>query len=94
MLTGLPQMQPGLEDQLGGAIRLNLTGPGGGSWRIARDGNGIAVTADDHAADVTVTSSAHDFVLWGTKRTPWRDSCSIEGDESVAATFLDALNIV
>lgn len=94
MLTGLPQMQPGLEQQLGGAIRLNLTGSGAGSWRIARDGNSIAVTADDGPADVTVTSSAHDFVLWGTKRTPWRDSCTIEGDEAVAATFLDALNIV
>jgi uncharacterized protein (TIGR03083 family) len=94
MLTGLPQMQPGLEQKLGGAIQLTLTGVGGGSWRIAREGDGIAVTADTGAADATVTSSAHDFVLWGTKRTPWRDSCTIAGDRSVAETFLDALNIV
>ncbi len=94
MLTGLPQMQPGLEQQLDGAVCLALTGPGGASWRIARDGDAISVTADDGPADVTVTSSAHDFVLWGTKRTEWRDACTIEGDASIAEKFLDALNIV
>ena len=94
MLTGLPQMQPGLEQQLGGSIRLALTGTGGGSWRIAREGDAISVTADDSPADATVTSSAHDFVLWGTKRTPWRDACTVDGDSSVAEQFLDALNIV
>jgi uncharacterized protein (TIGR03083 family) len=94
MLTGLPQMQPGLHEALAGDIRLVLTGTGGGSWRIAREGDGIAVTADDGPADATVTSTAHDFVLWGTKRTPWRDSCTIEGDASSAERFLDALNIV
>jgi len=71
-----------------------LTGPGGGSWDIARDGDAIAVGAPVGDADATVTSSAHDFVLWGTVRTPWREACLIEGDQSVAATFLDALNII
>lgn len=94
MLTGLPRMQPGLEQQLDGSIRLALTGAGGGSWRIARDGDAISVTADDSPADATVTSSAHDFVLWGTKRTEWRDACSVEGDAPLVAKFLDALNIV
>jgi hypothetical protein len=94
MLTGIPQMQPGLEKQLIGSIRLVLIGTGGGSWRIARGGDAIVVTADDSPADVTVTSSAHDFVLWGTKRTAWRDACTVEGDAAVAETFLDALNIV
>ena len=94
MLTGLPQMQPGLEQHVTGSIRLVLTGTGGGSWRIARAGDAIVVTVDDTPADVTVTSSAHDFVLWGTKRTAWRDACTVEGDAAVAETFLDALNIV
>ena len=94
MLTGLPQMQPGLENSLTGSIRLVLTGPGGGSWRIARSGDAIAVTADGGAADSTVTSSAHDFVLWGTKRTSWRDACEVGGDAKVAETFFDAVNIV
>jgi uncharacterized protein (TIGR03083 family) len=94
MLTGIPQMQPGLEESLHGAIRLTLTGAGGGSWRIVREGAGISVTSDDGPADVTVTSSAHDFVLWGTKRTAWRDACTVEGDAATAESFLDALNIV
>jgi uncharacterized protein (TIGR03083 family) len=94
MLTGLPHMQPGLQDSLTGTIRLVLTGAGGGSWRIARADDAITVTSDVSPADVTVTSSAHDFVLWGTKRAPWADACTVEGDSAVAATFFDAVNIV
>lgn len=95
MFTGIPQMQPGLEEQLTGRIRIELTGPGGGAWDIARDGDAIVVgeSAGD-AVDATVTSTAHDFVLWGTTRAPWRDHCTVTGDETVAATFLDALNII
>jgi uncharacterized protein (TIGR03083 family) len=94
MLTGLPQMQAGLENSLTGSIRLVLTGAGGGSWRIARVGDAIEVTADDGPADATVTCDAHDFVLWGTKRTAWRDACTVAGDAAVAETFFDAVNIV
>jgi uncharacterized protein (TIGR03083 family) len=94
MLTGIPQMQPELAGFLQGSIRLTLTGAGGGSWRIVREDDGIGVVSDDGPADVTVTSSAHDFVLWGTKRTPWRDACTMTGDAAVAESFFDALNIV
>jgi hypothetical protein len=94
MLTGLPQMQPGLHNELDGAIELVLTGEGGGSWLISRDRDSIAVAPGGGDAAATVTSSAHDFVLWGTKRTPWRDACTVEGDSGVAEKFLDALNIV
>jgi uncharacterized protein (TIGR03083 family) len=96
MLAGLPQMQPELVASLTGSIRLALTGAGGGSWRISGDGAAIAVTADADAnpADVTVTSAAHDFVLWGTKRAAWREACTIDGDAAIAETFFDALNIV
>ncbi len=94
MLTGIPQMQPGLEQRLHGTIRLTLTGAGGGSWRIVREGDAIVVSTDDNPADVSVTSGAHDFVLWGTKRSPWREACTIVGDTSVAESFFDALNIV
>lgn len=98
MLTGLPQMQTGLEQRLGGRLRLELTGVGGGTWDLVRvsdgDADEILVEAATGDPDATVTSSAHDFVLWGTVREPWRDLCSVSGDESMAATFLDALNIV
>jgi hypothetical protein len=94
MLAGIPQMQPGLERHLTGRIRLVLTGPGGGTWDMSRDGDAIVVGEPSGDADATVTSDAHDFVLWGTVRTPWRDACQVDGDQTVAATFLDALNIV
>ncbi len=94
MLTGLPQMQPGLERELGGRLRLELTGAGGGSWDLIRVGDEIVVEPASGDADATVSSSAHDFVLWGTVRTPWRELCTVTGDEPMASTFLDALNII
>ena len=94
MLTGIPQMQPGLEHRLTGRIRLALTGPGAGTWDINREGDSIVIGPPSGDADATVTSSAHAFVLWGTVRSPWRDHCRIDGDEAAAAAFLDALNIV
>lgn len=94
MLAGLPQMQPGLQAQLSAPIRLELTGPGGGSWRIAVVDGAIVVGSEAGDAVATVRSSAHDFVRWGTARTPWRSLCTVEGDAAVAGRFLDALNIV
>lgn len=48
---------------------------------------------DDVAA--TVTSSAHDFVSWGTTRRGWREmGVRIDGDEHYGAAVLDAINII
>jgi uncharacterized protein (TIGR03083 family) len=94
MLIGLPQMQPGLDRALSAPITLELTGPGGGRWRLAAVDGSITVGTDDGPVVATVTSSAHDFVLWGTCRRAWRELCTVTGDANVAATFLDALNIV
>ena len=97
MLLGLPQMQPGLEASLAAPITLVLSGPGGGSWRLAADGEvGVITVAKGAASDAvaTVTSDGHAFVIWGTCRSPWRDHCTVTGDAALAATFLDALNIV
>lgn len=94
MLAGLPKMQPGLEATLTGPIRLSLTGPGGGSWRLVPGAGTITVENGTGTAVAEVTSSAHDFVAWGTKRWPWRDHCTVSGDAAVAGRFLDALNIV
>jgi len=94
MLAGIPQMQPGLEQRLTGHIRLVLTGAGGGEWDVQREGDGISVGPLHGDPDGTVTSDAQAFVLWWTARAPWRDACTVDGDLQVAATFLDALNIV
>lgn len=97
MLAGVPQMQPGLERSLLAPMRLDLTGPGGGSWVLGAATGGIEVTADpghDLASAATVTSDGHAFVIWGTARASWRDHAEVAGDQQVAATFLDALNII
>lgn len=95
MITGMPQMQKNLGASLSAPIVLVLTGPGGGEWTIAPSGSDIVVTAGASAAAVaTVSSSGHDFVDWGTQRSNWRGHCSVTGDESVVARFLDALNII
>lgn len=95
MITGMPQMQTDLGTQLTASITLSLTGPGGGSWVISPVGDGIEVSSSDGSDSVAeVTSSGHDFVKWGTKRSDWRRHCTITGDSAVASRFLDALNIV
>jgi uncharacterized protein (TIGR03083 family) len=97
MLAGIPQMQPGLEKELTAPITLTLTGSGGGSWRIAADGDDGKLTITEGAAAdgvATVSSNGHGFVIWGTCRESWREHCSVRGDEAVAARFFDALNIV
>jgi uncharacterized protein (TIGR03083 family) len=97
MLAGLPQMQPGLERSLLAPLRLNLTGPGGGSWVLTPGPETITITPDagnDLASAATVTTDGHAFVIWGTARASWRDHAEVEGDQHVAATFLDALNII
>jgi hypothetical protein len=95
MMTGLPKMQPGLAESLTGSIVLRLTGPGGGSFTLKRDGGEIVVHAGAlRDPDAVVISTAHDFVVWGTTRAPWRNHCTIEGSNEVTETFLDALNII
>ena len=98
MIAGMPQMQA---EELAAIItkplELELTGPGGGTWTIQpAEDNGL-ITISPRAnlgATATVTSSAHNFVSWGTKRSDWRKSCTIEGDEIYAAKELDAINII
>jgi uncharacterized protein (TIGR03083 family) len=94
MLTGLPQMQPGLEQHLGGRLRLELTGVGGGTWDLITTGGSIAVLPPSGQPDTTVTSDAHHFVRWGTARVGWREECTVEGTEAIAERFLDELNII
>jgi hypothetical protein len=96
MLAGLPQMQGAAFPMLDRPITLELTGPAEGAWSIVPVGGGVVVVEPGAAADsaATVMSSGHDFVLWGTKRVPWQDLATVDGDTELAACFLDALNIV
>jgi len=53
------------------------------------------VSAGTLADAPTLTSSAHDFVSWGTKRADWRATCTLDGARAdSAAVVLDAINII
>jgi uncharacterized protein (TIGR03083 family) len=97
MLAGLPQMQgPELDATVRDPLVLDLTGPGATITTVLPvDGSGrrLSVVPGSHGA-TTIHSAAVDFIAWGTTRTPWRDYCTITGDESAAAPFLDCLNII
>jgi uncharacterized protein (TIGR03083 family) len=94
MLTGLPQMCPAVTAVLDRPVGLRLTGPGGGDYTVAPAPDRPVVTEGIADVAAVVTSSAHQFVLWGTKRTDWRAGTTIEGDRDYAATVLDAINII
>jgi uncharacterized protein (TIGR03083 family) len=86
MLAGLPQMNAdALEKVVTAPVRLELAGPGAASLTLGGDGTVAA----------TIRSSAHDFVIWGTARRPWRElDVTIEGDADLGAAVADNINII
>ncbi|WP_040797652.1 maleylpyruvate isomerase family mycothiol-dependent enzyme [Nocardia higoensis] len=76
-----------------GAVRLVLTGPGGGEWVIGPDG---AITAGrDGDAVAVIRGAALDFPSWATTRSDWRaGDLVLDGDIEAATRFLDAMDIV
>lgn len=97
MLAGLPWM---CADALAGVvdrpITLVLDGPGGGTWTIALGDDGRVALTEGASPDAaaTVSSTDHDFVIWGTRRAPWRDLVKVEGDNAYAQRILDAIKII
>lgn len=96
MLAGLPQMQGPAFGALDRPVVLELTGPGGGAWSVVGTGDGYVAVEPGTAsgAGAVVTSDGHSFVLWGTKRDDWRNHVTVDGDEGLASSFLDTLNII
>jgi uncharacterized protein (TIGR03083 family) len=97
MFAGLPQMNHAAIDAvLTEPLRFAFEGPGGGTWtlRRGRDG-GVEVVETGRPSAATVHSSADDFVVWGTKRRPWRErDVRLDGDEVYAAALLDCINVI
>jgi hypothetical protein len=96
LLSGIPRMQPSLASQLTAPLALHLTGPGARRVLISADAGTIVVNrlrSADHPA-AALTSTTTDFLGWSTTRLPWRPLVTIEGDQSAAATFLDAINLI
>jgi uncharacterized protein (TIGR03083 family) len=97
MIAGIPQMQgPELTATVGEPLVLELTGPGATTVTVmpaASDGGQLTVQSGAHGT-TRISSTALDFINWGTTRKPWRDYCEVTGDAASAARFLDCLNIV
>ena len=94
MLTGLPQMCPSVSTVLTRPIGVRLTGAGGGDWTLLPGEPLLTVDRGLQDPAATVTSAATDFVLWGTTRTPWRESVQVDGDVDYAGRVLDRIDIV
>jgi uncharacterized protein (TIGR03083 family) len=94
MLTGLPQMCPPVSTVLDRPFGVRLTGAGGGEWTLLPGESLLTVVPGLQDPVATATSPAADFVLWGTTRTPWRESVEVEGDADYAARVLDRVDIV
>jgi uncharacterized protein (TIGR03083 family) len=97
MLAGLPWMCAGELGTVDRPLELTLDGPGGGTWTIAPGGDDGRVSIVEEScpdAAARVHGADHDFVIWGTKRSPWSDFVKIEGDAAYAARVLDAINVI
>jgi uncharacterized protein (TIGR03083 family) len=94
MLTGLPQMCPSVSEVLDRPLGVRLTGLGGGEWTLLPGEPLLTVVSGLQEPAATATSAAADFVLWGTTRTPWRESVEVEGDGEYAGRVLDRIDIV
>ena len=96
MIAGLPQMCADALRCVDKPWILELTGAGAGTWTVHPVGdNGlVTVTEGPDSAVATVSSTAHDFVSWGTQRSSWRTACKLSGDTDYLAGVLDAINII
>ena len=97
MLAGLPWMCASQLAFVDRPITLTLEGTGGGTWTIGPGGDeGRVLVRDGAATDAVagVTSSTHDFVIWGTQRRPWSTLTKITGDASYAGRVLDGIKII
>jgi hypothetical protein len=75
-------------------VNLVFDGPGGGSFLLAPGDDGWSVTEGSDPDAPTVTTTVHEFVSWGTKRSDWRDSVTGDVDRDGVADVLDAINII
>ncbi|MYR08622.1 hypothetical protein GTV32_20955 [Gordonia sp. SID5947] len=97
MMSGLPQMNgAALHPTLVAPIGLRLTGATDRTFVIARgaDPSSVTVSETDDLPDDVATSSATDFLRWGTTRTSWRSAVVTEGDRARISAVLDAVDIV
>jgi uncharacterized protein (TIGR03083 family) len=97
MLAGLPWMCADKLTFVDRPITLTLTGTAGGTWSIRPGGEeGRVLVREGTSPDsvATVTSTSHNFVIWGTQRRPWSTLTTVDGDAVYAGRILDAFKII
>jgi uncharacterized protein (TIGR03083 family) len=95
MLGGLPQMCAEELAVVDRPLNLVFTGPGAASFVLRPGSPYISIEPGTEPGATTVTSGAHEFVSWGTKRRNWRSmGVTVDGNEAYAATVLDAINVI
>jgi uncharacterized protein (TIGR03083 family) len=93
MLGGLPQMcAPALKNATAGFV-LTIHAPAS-QWTIQPGDPLWTVTEGATAGLPEVTTTAHNFVSWGTKRSDWRSAVSVDHDSDAVDVTLDAINII
>lgn len=78
-------------------LLLTLHGDGGGTWGVIPRGDGRVKVrpGPSLAAAAHITGAAAEFPLWATRRRPWRElDVKVDGDDTYATRFLDALQII
>jgi hypothetical protein len=93
MLAGLPQMCATALATCDRGINLAFDGAHGVHALRPTTSGGWEVVAAADAGLPTATTTAHDFVAWGTKRCDWR-TCGVELSDDAAARTLDAINVI
>lgn len=98
MFAGMEQMNRDAMGWVSAPLGIELTGVGGGTWRVEPVAGGLLqVTSGADAASTAaqIRGDSMQFPLWSTTRIPWRTAAvSLSGDIAYATRFLDSLNIV
>ena len=98
VLAGIPKMGREGLSFMDRPLTITLEGPGGGSWGIVPTvaGKPAQIQPAPVAGSVaTITASSVEFAVWATRRRPWREQdVKIDGDETYATRFLDAMRVV
>ena len=91
MMAGVPQMCASALAGCEQGVNIDMTDINQ-TWTVAPGEAMWTVSQGADASMPTATTTAHDFVSWGTKRADWRTMAVVA--EGAAADTLDAINVI
>jgi hypothetical protein len=85
---------PRLAAALYAPVELELSGAGGGTWTLQRARDRVEVVPGAKNGAARLSSTADEFLLWGTHRIAWEDSeLTLEGDRDLAIRVASAIHV-